>query len=132
MNDIHIPVSLSPWLSVRNSVAAVAFYKAAFDAIETYRLDMPDGSVVARLSIEEATFWLGEESPTYDNFSPETLGGSTTRMILVVEDPETIFVQALSAGATAVFPVHVEHGWKLGRLEDPFGHHWEIGHPLAD
>jgi PhnB protein len=24
-----------------------------------------------------------------------------------------------------------EYGWRLGRIEDPFGHHWEIGRPLG-
>jgi len=38
----------------------------------------------------------------------------------------------LEAGATEVFPVSEDYGWKLGRLVDPFGHHWEIGHQLED
>lgn len=89
MASTTMPVSLEPWLSVRNSAAAVTFYKTAFGAIETYLLNIPDGGVVARLSIEGAAFWVSDESPAYDNFSPETLGGNTTRMILVVANPET-------------------------------------------
>ena len=51
-------------------------------------------------------------------------------MILTVADPDLLFARALEAGASLVYPVGEQHGWKLGRLVDPFGHHWEIGHPL--
>ena len=122
--------SLSPWLSVRNSAGAVEFYKAAFRAVEVYRLDGPDGGVVSRLSIGGEEFWLSDESPENGNFSPATLGGATARMILTVADPDAVFAQALAAGALVVFPMTEEYGWRLGRIVDPFGHHWEIGRPL--
>ena len=121
--------SIAPWLSVRKSIKAVDFYKAAFGAIEVYRLEGPDGGVVAKLSVGGAEFWLSDESP--DNLSPESLGGGSVRMILTVTDPDTLFAQALAAGASPVFPVGEEHGWRLGRLVDPFGHHWEIGRPIS-
>lgn len=127
-----IVTTIAPWLSVKNSTAALAFYKAAFGATESFRLEDPDGAIVARLSIEGAEFWLSDESPEHGNFSPATLGGGTVRMILTVADPETFFSKALEAGATEIFPVGEEHGWKLGRLVDPFGHHWEIGQQLQD
>jgi PhnB protein len=103
------------------------FYKRAFGATEVFRLDGPDGSVVARLSVEGAEFWLGDESPEHQNFSPETIGGSSVRLILTVADPDAVFQKALAAGASEVYPVGEEHGWRLGRVVDPFGHHWEIG-----
>ena len=65
--------SIAPWLSVRNSARAVDFYKVAFGAIEVFRLEGPDGSVVARLSVDGAEFWLSDESPEHGNFSPESL-----------------------------------------------------------
>ncbi len=119
--------SLAPWLSVRDSARAVAFYKAAFGADEVYRLEDPGGGLVARLSIHGAEFWLSDESPEHGNFSPQSLGGATARMILVVPDPDAVFAQALAAGAEEVFPVSEEHGWRVGRVVDPYGHHWEIG-----
>ncbi len=122
--------SLAPWLSVRGSARAVSFYKAAFGAIEVYRMEDPGGGVVARLSIHGAEFWLSDESPENGNFSPQTLGGATARLILVVPDPDAEFAQALAAGATEVYPVTEEHGWRLGRVVDPFGHQWEIGKPI--
>jgi len=122
--------SISPWLSVRNGAKAVDFYKAAFGATEVFRLDGPDGGVVARLSVEGAEFWLGDESPEHKNFSPESLGGGTVRMVLTVADPDAVFKSAVSAGASPVVPVQNMHGWRLGRVADPFGHHWEIGREL--
>jgi PhnB protein len=131
VKDAVISCSIAPWLSVRNSVKALAFYKAAFGATETYRLDMPD-SVVAKLSVNGAEFWLGDESPEHGNFSPETLNGSSVRIILTVPDPDAVFAQAISAGASEVYPVGEEHGWRLGRVVDPFGHHWEIGRQIPE
>jgi len=123
----NIPTSIEPWLSVRSTAKAVAFYKTAFGAVETYRLEDPDGNAVVKLSIDGAGFWL---SDTPSGNGLEILGGDTIRMILTVEEPELVFSGALKAGATQVFPVSEEHGWRLGRLIDPFGLHWEIGKQL--
>jgi len=125
------PCSIAPWLSVRNSAQAVDFYKSAFGATEVFRLEDPGGSVVARLSVDGAEFWLSDESPKHGNFSPQSLGGGSVRMILTVPDPDAVFLRALKAGASEVFPVGKEHGWRLGRVVDPFGHHWEIGRQLV-
>jgi PhnB protein len=86
---------------------------------------------VSRLSIEGAEFWLSDESPEHGNFSPESLNGSTTRMILTVADPDAVFAKAVGAGARQVVAVEEAYGWRVGRVVDPFGHHWEIGRPLA-
>jgi PhnB protein len=123
--------SIAAWLSVRNGAQAVDFYKSAFGATEVYRLDVPGGGVVARLSVNGAEFWLSGESPDEGNASGEPTGGGPIRMILTVTDPDAVFAQALKAGASEIFPVGEEHGWRLGRVVDPFGHHWEIGHQLV-
>jgi PhnB protein len=123
--------TIAPWLSVRNGARAVDFYKSAFRATEVFRLEDPGGSVVARLSVDGAEFWLSDESPEHGNFSPQSLGGGTVRIILTVADPDAVFHRALKAGASQVHPVGEEHGWRLGRVVDPFGHHWEIGRQLA-
>lgn len=123
--------SIAPMLSVRNGARAVEFYKAAFGAGELFRIDDESGAVVARLSVGEAEFWVADESPEHQNFSPESLGGGTVRMVMTVSDPDAAFQRAVNAGATIVSPVSNEYGWRLGRIVDPFGHHWEIGKPLA-
>ena len=119
-------------LSVRNGAKAVEFYKTAFGAAELFRIDGEDGAVVAHLSAGGGEFWVADESPEHLNFSPETLGGGTVRMVMVVEDPDAAFNQAVAAGASAVLPVGNQYGWRLGRIVDPFGHHWEIGKPLPE
>jgi len=122
--------TIAPLLSVRGGAKAVEFYQAAFAAETIFRVDAPDGAVVAHLRIGLAELWVADESPEHLNFAPESLGGSTARIVMTVDDPETAFGRAVDAGATVIFPVAGRHGWLLGRLVDPFGHHWEIGKPL--
>lgn len=116
-------------LSVRTGRVAVEFYRTALGAVELHRVDAPDGSVVAQLSVDGAEFWVSDESPSNLNFSPESLGGCSVRMLLVVDDPDAVCGRAVAAGATQIVPVQDGHGWRLGRILDPFGHHWEIGRP---
>src|ERR1700689_2921530 len=121
-------------LSVRNGRAAVEFYKAAFGAIEVYRFGGGDDleEVVAQLAVGGSFFWVEDESPPHGNFSPESVGGTTTRMLLIVDDPSSTVAQAVAAGATEIDPVREEHGWWLGRIDDPCGHRWEIGKPIGE
>lgn len=130
-SDKSVELSISAMLSVRRGAQAAEFYKAAFGARELFRLDGPDGSVIAQLEVGPASFWLADEAPSEANFSPESLGGTTVRMILVLDDPDAAFAQAVAAGAKEVWPVADQsYGWRVGRLVDPFGHVWEIGKPL--
>jgi PhnB protein len=126
--------AIAPMLSVRNGVRAIQFYKAAFGADELFRIDdESSGAVVARLSVGESEFWLADESPEHGNFSPESLGGGSVRMVMIVKDPDAAFERAVIAGANVVWPVSNQpYGWRVGRIVDPFGHHWEIGRPLSD
>jgi PhnB protein len=126
-----VTCSVAPMLSVRNGARAVEFYKTAFGALEVYRVDDPAGAVVSRLSVDGAEFWLSDESPEHGNFSPESLGGGSVRMILTVPDPDATFAKALAAGAREITAVDEAYGWRVGRVVDPFGHHWEIGRPLV-
>jgi PhnB protein len=116
--------NIAPWLSVREATEAVDFYRAAFGAVDSDRLeDDAGGVVVARLSIDGADFWV-QHDPTS---SPDVIDGMSVRMILTVDDPDAVFARALAAGATEVAPIYEEHGWRIGRIADPSGHHWEIG-----
>jgi PhnB protein len=118
---------ISPWLSVQNATEAVDFYRAAFGAVDSDRLDDDSGAViVARLSIGEADFWVQHDPDS----APDAINGRSVRMILAVEDPDSLFARAVTAGATEVYPVSEDHGWRIGRIADPFGHHWEIGRRL--
>jgi PhnB protein len=122
--------SVQTQLSVRDGRAAVEFYKAAFGAVEVFRLG--DTDVVAQLAVGDSLFWVEDESPPHGNFSPATVGGATSRTLLIVGDPKDVVAQAVALGAVEISAVAEEHGWLLGRIDDPFGHRWEIGKPLAD
>lgn len=120
-------------LSVRRGREAIEFYKAAFEATEIYRFGGTDDheDVVCQLRLNGDVFWVEDESPPDGNFSPESVGGSTERLLLIAEHPDDVVRRAVSLGATEVNPVGEEHGWLLGRIDDPYGHRWEIGHPLG-
>jgi PhnB protein len=105
----------------------VAFYSSAFGATVLHQHANERGEIVAQLAIGEARFWIADDAP----LSPETLGGGSARFILAVDDPDALFAQAVAAGATVVAELYEGHGWRIGRLTDPFGHDWEIGRPLG-
>ena len=123
----RISTQITATISVRNWERAMTFYKEAFGAVEVY--SVPGGGV-GQLSVSGAQFWVAEESPEHLNFSPESIGGCSVRMLMMCDDPLAVCEQAVAAGATQVVPVADGHGWRLGRIVDPFGHHWEIGKPL--
>ena len=127
-------IAIAPQLAVRHGRQAVDFYTVAFGAIEVYRVGGTDEDpdVVAELALGDSSFWVSDESPAHGNYSPESLGGSTVRLLLVVDDPRAVIERSVALGAILVYPATEEHGWLLGRIEDPYGHHWEIGKPLVD
>jgi PhnB protein len=123
---------IQPELWVSDGPAAVAFYEQAFGAVVEHRVDGPGvDDIVAQLSIDGARFWVSSASAEMRRFSPGAIGGATGRVLLVVDDPESLMRRALEAGATQKSPVGREHGWLLGRLVDPSGHEWEVGRPLG-
>src|SRR6476469_2923266 len=111
-----IACTIAPMLSVGRGAQAVEFYKTAFGATEVFRVESPDGAVVSRLSVEGAEFWVADESPEHQNFSPESLGGGSVRIILTVADPDAMFARAINAGAKEVVAVQDAYGWRLGRV----------------
>jgi PhnB protein len=122
--------AIQPELWVERAAAAVAFYEAAFGATVLHRVGEGD-DIVAQLAVGDAAFWVASAGPDMKRFSPQAIGGTTSRTLLVVSDPDAIFEQAVSAGAAVAAQVADEHGWRIGRIIDPFGHEWEIGRPLG-
>jgi PhnB protein len=128
MSGTQVETSIAPWLAVSDGAEAVEFYRNALGAVDVYRLDGDDGRVlVAQLKVDGAAFWVQEDV----EHSPQAPGQGPVRMILTVEDPDACFERALAAGATEVAPVAEAHGWRAGRVSDPFGHDWELSRPLA-
>jgi len=122
-------IHIAPWISVSNAAEAVAFYTAAFRAVELYRLEHEVGEIaVAQLAMGEADFWVQQDPES----SPASGVAGSVRMIVSVSDPDSMFASALAAGASEIAPVSEGYGWRIGRLVDPFGHHWEIGRRLSE
>lgn len=123
----NVATSIAPWLSVPDGDSAVQFYTASFGAVELERLEDDAGHVVvAQLSLGDARFWLQMDVDA----SPAALGGISVRMIVTATEPDQLFDRAVAAGATPVSAMHDAHGWRTGRVSDPFGHHWEFARRL--
>lgn len=120
--------TITPHLIVKTGAQAIEFYKKAFGAEELFRMNTPDGNVGhAQLKIGDSLFMLADEFPQMGALSPESIGGSPVSMYVYVEDVDTVFNQAVSAGATVVNPVmDMFYGDRWGHLKDPFGHFWSI------
>jgi PhnB protein len=124
--------SLTPMLTVENAAKAIDFYRAAFGAVEEDRVTAPSGHVVAELSIDGLRFFVVDANPQAFNLSPSSLGGTTVRINLIVDDPDAAAATAIAAGATEIFPVSDQpYGLRQGRVADPDGHHWLLGRPLT-
>ena len=123
--------AIRPTLTVSNGVAAVEFYKKAFNALELIRVEAPDGAIVAELSINGARFFVADGSQEAEYATPEKAGSIPIRMGLIVANPDAFAASAIAAGAIEVYPVADQnYGYRLGHIIDPYGHHWEIGRPL--
>jgi PhnB protein len=118
-------------LTVADAASAIRFYERAFGAAERERLTTPTGQIVAEMEIDGDPFFVVDENPEAFNLSPGSLGGTTVRISLIVEDPDASAARAIDAGATEVFAVDDQpYGMRQGRVADPYGHHWLLGRPL--
>lgn len=122
--------AIQPQLWVERAREAVEFYEQAFGAKVLHRVGDGD-EIVAQLAVGDAAFWIAAADPEMRRLSPAMAGGATGRTLLVVEDPDQLLERAVEAGADEKSAVGEEHGWRLGRITDPFGHEWEIGRPLG-
>jgi PhnB protein len=128
MSESPIEASIAPWLTVTDGAKAVEYYKSTLGATEGYRLDGDGGRIaVAQLHVGSATFWLQEDV----DGSPGAGDACPIRIILTVDDPDPFFDRAIARGAKQVASVHTEHGWRTGRVTDPFGHDWEFSKPVT-
>ncbi|HTD98122.1 MAG TPA: VOC family protein [Mucilaginibacter sp.] len=130
MKETSKPVFI-PMLYLRHEegVAAIEFYKKAFNAIEFRVFSNDDGTVhVAELEISGTMFRFHEEKPSAGQLSPHSSsGGFTSSISLVVADPDAVMAQAIAAGAKELSPMQdYDYGYRQGDLLDPFGHLWTI------
>ena len=120
--------SATPYLTLNDAGRAIDFYKRAFGAQEMTRMKGPDGKIGhAEIKIGDSIIMLADEMPSSGSRSPQSLGGTTTGIFLYVENVDTVFNQAVSAGAKVEAPVaDMFWGDRYGRLKDPFGHSWSV------
>ena len=126
--------TLTPYMTVKNARAALAFYAEAFGAEKVLLLDMPDGSVAhAEIRIGDSVVMLAEENEAWGNRSPLSLGGSPMFLMAYVDDVDAAFRRAIEAGATEVRPVADQfYGDRSGTLKDPYGHQWTLATHIED
>jgi PhnB protein len=122
--------AIQPQLWVDAGSSAVTFYETAFGA-KTLHMVGDGEDIVAQLAIGDAVFWVATAGAGSERLVPRVIGGSTGRVLLVVDDPAAVHAGAVAAGASEKSPVDHEHGWLVGRVVDPYGHEWEIGKPLT-
>lgn len=121
--------SIQPELWVDHGTAALTFYEQAFGATVLHCVGEGE-DIVAQLAVGTAAFWIAAVGSSTTRLVPRAIGAATGRTMLIVEDPDAVFGRAVSAGATVSSPVGEEHGWRVGRIVDPFGHEWEIAKHL--
>lgn len=126
--------ALAPAIAVSNGDLAIDFYKEAFGAEERYRLIDPATGKIghAELTINGALFMLSDEYPDY-NKTPHTLGGVSAKFLIMCEDVQSAFEQAIAAGAEVLVPLTDQfYGHRDGRLRDPFGHEWLLSQVIEE
>ena len=123
-----------PYLIVRDAPAAIRFYQRAFGATEKFRLTEPSGRVGhAELDFGGTVLMFADEVPEYGIVGPATLGGTTFAIHLHVDDADEALRVAVEAGAVLVRPAQDEfYGERSGRVRDPYGHEWLLGHNFED
>jgi len=120
--------TVTPYLCVHDAKRAIEFYQKAFGAKETVRMDGPPGKIGhAELKIGDSMIMLSDEMPGSGCRAPQSLGGTAVSIFLYVEDVDSQFHQAVSAGAKADMPpADMFWGDRYGKLTDPFGHSWGL------
>ncbi len=125
----------TPYLTVKDSTQAIAFYQKAFGAVDRgYRIVAPNGMTAhAEIQIGNSVIMLADEAPDHGTASPLSLGGSPVRIALYVEDSDAVAQSAVAAGAKLIIPVADQfYGHRSGRIEDPFGHVWIISTQIEE
>lgn len=120
--------TITPHLVVRDAAKAIDFYKKAFGAREINRMAMLDGKILhAELQIGDSMLYLADEFPGAGSQAPQSLGGTSVVLNLYVEDVDSLWKKAVSAGATVKMELGDQFwGDRYGQVADPFGHSWGL------
>ena len=120
--------SVTPYLIVRGASAAIEFYQKAFGAVELFRFPSPDGKIGhAEIKIGDSPIMLADEHPEMGYQGPHSIGGSPVSLMIYLEDVDSVFNQAVNAGATVKETLQDKfYGDRIGTVIDPFGHVWHL------
>ncbi len=126
--------TISPYLAVDDAAEAIAYYKKAFGAEETVRMDAPDGKIGhAELKIGDSHVMMSDPFPQASTTPPKELGGTSASIFMYVEDVDAVVQKAVDAGATVTMEVEDQFwGDRFGSITDPFGHIWSIATHVED
>ncbi len=127
--------TVTPYLIVRGAAAAIEYYKKAFGATETVRMNSPDGKSVAHAEIKigDSMVMLADEMPAMGARAPQSLGGSPISIVLYVEDADAVYSRAVAGGGKVARAIEDQfYGDRVGMVEDPFGHVWVISTHVED
>ena len=121
--------SVTPYIIVDGAARAIEFYKQAFAAVETFRMEGPGGRVGhAEIKIGDSHIMLADEHTEIGARSPRAFGGSGVGIMLYVDDVDSTVKKAVAEGAKLVQPVEDKfYGDRTGTIEDPWGHSWHVG-----
>jgi PhnB protein len=119
--------SVTPYLICDGAADAIEYYKKAFGATELFRMDHEGKVGHAELKIGDSPIMLADEYPQMGYRSPKALGGTPVSIMIYVPDVDTVYQQAIDAGATVVKPLQDQfYGDRSGTVTDPFGHVWTV------
>jgi PhnB protein len=123
-------ITITPFLTVRDCKMAIAFYTSAWGALIVEHFVSSNEKISAKISIEGAVFWVGDEEPEFGNTCPDFNSNNSVRIILQTKNADLLYLEAIKNGAAEICPMRTEADWRIGKLKDPFGHVWEIGYEL--
>ena len=125
---------VTPYLYIDGASAAIDFYRSVLGARERMRMPTPDGRIGhAELEIGDSVIMLADANPDMDVRSPRSIGGTPIALHVYVEDVDSVFGQAVKAGAKQLRPVENQfYGDRSGQFEDPFGHRWNVATHVED
>ena len=125
--------SVTPYLIIDGAADALEFYKKAFGATELFRMEHEGKIGHAEFKIGDSPIMMADEHPGEGHVSPKTLGGTSVGIMIYVDDVDTIFNQAIAAGAVEKEALQDKfYGDRSGSLTDPFGHVWTVATHTED
>jgi PhnB protein len=127
-----------PHVFVSDGKAAMDFYKDVFGGTEGDSMMAPDGKRLmhGEIVLDGHKLFVSDEFSESEGGSgktPQTLGGTSVRITLSVDNADAVVERAVARGARVQMPVQdMFWGARYGKIVDPFGHEWGINQRLKE